>query len=147
MIGNTFMQMQNQLQAGHDLIRETSMNTARFSVNGKTWQPIYMEPMAVEYRDVVAYKLILSRVNHMFAVRDQLSGMHTENLERYVVMDKEWRSLRGYGVGFVFDYSRYPGWYHGQKKIFGHGDTLERAHWLHQRRVKWAAVHMLTEAA
>lgn len=146
MIGNTFMQMQKQLQAGHDLIRETSMNTARFSVNGKTWQPCYMEPLSVEYSDVVAYKLILTRVNHMFALRDQLSGNHTENLERYVVVDKKWRNLRGYGTSFLFDYKN-GGWYHGQKKIFGHGDTLDRAHWLHQRRVKWAAVHMLTNAA
>jgi len=145
MIGNTFMQMQKQLQAGHDLVRETSFNTARFSVNGKTWQPCYMEQLSVQYNDVVAYKLILTRVNHMFAIRDQLSGKHTENLERYVVIDKNWRNLRGYGSCFVFDHN--GGWYHGQKKIFGHGDTLERAHWLHQRRIKWATINLLTDAA
>lgn len=145
MIGNTFMQMQKQLQAGHDLLRETSMNSARFSVNGKTWQPCYMEQLSVQYNDVVAYKLLLTRVNHMFAIRDQLSGNHTENIERYVVVDKNWRNLRGYSTSFLFDYVK--GWYHAPKKIFGHGDTLDRAHWLHQRRVKWAAVHMLTDAA
>jgi hypothetical protein len=146
MIGNTFMQMQNQLQYGQDLIRETSMNTARFSIHGKTWQPCYMEPLRVEYAEVVAYKLLLSRLNHMFAIRDQISGVNTDMVERYVVMDKEWRSLRGYGCSFLFNYSD-GGWYHGRKKIFGHGDTLERAHWLHQRRVKWATVAQLTDAA
>lgn len=146
MIGNTFMQVQKQLQEGQNLIRETSLNTARFTIRGITWQPCYMEPLNIEYAEVAAYKLLLSRLNHMFAVRDQLQGANTDMIERYVVVDKDWRELRGYGRSYLFEFKQ-GGWYHARKRIFGHGETLDRAHWLYQRRLKWATVDQLTNAA
>lgn len=147
MLGNTFMQLKHKLQESHDLIRSTGLNSASFVVNGKTWHPVYMEPTAVQYENVVAYKLILSRVNHMFAVRDTLQGENTENLERYVVADKDWRDIKGFSKCFLFDFNNRNGWYHTHKKIFGHGATLDRAHWLYQYRLKWQTLRTLTQAA
>lgn len=145
MTENTFSDVSNALQRSHDLIRSTGLNQCHFQVQGKNWQVYYAEPLAVEYSNVVAYKVILSRLNAMFASRDQMKGVNTENIERFVVIDKEWRKMPGYNRSLVVKPG--DGLYYGLKKIMGHGDTLDRAHWLHQRRTKWATVTQLTKAA
>ena len=142
MTENTFSDVSNALQRSHDLIRSTGLNQCVFSVYGQTWQLFYAEPLAVEYNDVVAYKVVLSRLNAKFWYRDQIKRINTENIERFVVVDKEWRAMTGYNRSLAVK----PGDY-GLKKIMGHGDTLDGAHWLHQRRTKWATVMQLTAAA
>lgn len=147
MLGNQIMQIKNVLQKGHDLLRETQLHRCRYLINGKVFKPLYAEPTQIDHPKLVAYKLLVSRIDPIYAWRDHQIGP-SELLdvhERIVVVDQDWRKIQGYGVGFVVHEA--DGWYFGRKKIFGYGDTIDKALWLYNLRVKRATLKQLTAAA
>lgn len=150
MLGNQFMQVKHALQAAHDLLRATGFSRTRFVINGKTFHPIYIEQCGVQYEGLDTYKVVLSRINSTQAWRDEGyldNAWCLENQERFIVIDKEFRKIKGWTRTMLVEPSGRLGWYHARKKVFGFGDTLEKAYWLYNRRLKHAVVAELTAAA
>lgn len=138
------MNIIEKLASSNNLLVDTCMAGLTVAIGGLVWKPQYMEYFG-EQNGLDVYEVVLNRATCPRWYWPKYIYRNRDTITQIVVAEKDFS-----------DYGRYSWWSRCllsnpnerfQSKLIGHGDTLEAAISLLNRRRKMFVIRKLTDAA